>query len=70
MTGKDLRSIRVDLGLSRAAFGAALGYRQSRNLFGLIGRYESGRKPIPPRLAEAARSLRAQHPRQGDTDER
>lgn len=56
MTGKDLRKIRRDLGLSVRDFGHALGYSGTDNTISVqIRRYELGTRPIPPWIAKLAK---------------
>lgn len=55
MTGSEFKAIRLKLGLSRAAFGAALGYQgRPQNINSLIGSLERGDKPIRPWIARLA----------------
>lgn len=61
MTGKELKAIRRDLGLSTREFGAALGYRGKPNTLAVsIRQYESGAREIPPWIARLA-TMFAQH---------
>lgn len=55
MTGDELRTIRKRLGMSRVAFGRALGYRGNANTVNVaIAVYERGDRPLPPWIARLA----------------
>jgi transcriptional regulator with XRE-family HTH domain len=52
MTGRELKAIRHQLGLTTRELGAALGYRGNANTLSVAIRlYESGKRPIPPWIA-------------------
>jgi transcriptional regulator with XRE-family HTH domain len=49
MTGKELKAIRHQLGLTTCELGTALGYRGNANTLSVSVRlYECGKRPIPP----------------------
>lgn len=61
MPPAELAAIRGTLGLSRAAFGAAIGYQGNDNTrHKQVWEMEQGDKPIPAAKARAARALAAE----------
>jgi DNA-binding transcriptional regulator YiaG len=60
MPPAELAAIRAALGLTRAAFGAAIGYQGNDNTrHKQVWEMERGEKPIPAAKARAARALAA-----------
>lgn len=59
MTGDEMRLVRDALGLTRAQFGNAVGYRDSnRNtIVQTIRAYENGDREIPPWIATRVRAI-------------
>lgn len=55
MTGAELRTIRLGLGLSLSKWGGALGYSGDRQtLASAMHRYEAGERDIPEWIARLA----------------
>ena len=57
MTGLQLKTIRLSLGLSLSDFGRELGYKGNKNTLSVaIRRMESGARPIPEKIAVRVRA--------------
>jgi transcriptional regulator with XRE-family HTH domain len=49
MSGRDMRDLRIALGMARVEFGQLLGFTgENRNIYSMVKRYEEGRRPISP----------------------
>lgn len=58
MAGRDLESIRRELGLRKIEFGQLLGMTgENRNIYTTIMRYEAGRRDISPTVERLALML-------------